>query len=736
MKTPIADKIQKYCKVRSMLEEVQLRNEFQTGFSEDPRTKAWTQAGQDFEKFTGMDNIRKLADIEDTTISPFGKQGAAKNISDKFGFTLFKNLRGTKTELLEVAIAKENSKTTEECLKHPYVWMSDIAAKIILNEDIYPLSGNDRNSTFWRDGGTGTIYTKSAKFPEDVFFTHVDAGKYENFIHTGNGSAPPPNIGAGAVLMEHVSKVFGEYVSNAVAKVSQFATHQDNKIMLGQLTQSTSIVALPSMLQDAMVLGVLDAANLKLLTKNLPEGKPETAGILLPTDTTLGMFETSILNANLNREGEVYSTDALEIDLTNTLNQISKHPGPYNVSFIRNLREAKDLAKKNVAKKVDSAHVTVCFIISNAVNKITRALGGTPPATDLVKLIFGKLNWDNDRIAELKQAFPMQLLEKSCPVILVKSTTGIKDSAIKIEYFIVNLAKDTIKKQQQFMVQEEGFPASLSTTVHNEMLSKVQSLGVMDKTSGKDAYIKEFQTIRPSMSSIMGADLGSNYWEQILDTCYNGDGTFRQGVFFVALSPVFWDKPNGGNVRTCFDKDLFYEGVELNYVNYPNGPTGKREVLPETYKISRASELYVDREQTTTPGKDIKIPIDMVAHSDVVKQRTSEVFNNSNFMTMEEIGTSFIKELYDGVATQQELATLATDKIWKVLKNIQNGFWTMDNSTILENGTLLAGMNPWQYMSTEAGENSVETKRLIKGNTKDDVIQKNRNIEIEDMVKA
>ena len=77
------------------------------------------------------------------------------------------------------------------------------------------------------------------------------------------------------------------------------------------------------------------------------------------------------------------------------------------------------------------------------------------------------------------------------------------------------------------------------------------------------------------------------------------------------------------------------------------------------------------------------------------------------------------------------------DKLWKVLKNIENGFWTIDNSALLENGALLAGMNPWKYVSgAGGGTTAVETKRLTKDNTDDNTIQNNRKILIEAIQKA
>lgn len=733
-KTPITDKIKKYLRV---IEKVTLANTLDTGFDTSQHTKNWTQAGQDFDKFFGLDNLKKKLGSEDAgqlDVSSYQQRGQAyKNISDSFAYQLFSQMRKTKADLLEVAVASGETATSES-LNQPYIWVSNIVAKIILNEDIYPL-GPDRNSTFWRDGRSGAIYIKQAKFPGNYFFTPVSGGVYENYMHKANGSAPAPNKGAAGTLVTHLSKNFKAPVMQAIDHVESFVSDKDNKFFLDVLRDSGTIVDLPPLIQDAMVLGALDAANLKIPRGRDQQGerKPETAGILLPTDRTLNTLEVAIDKANLKQENEVYLTEELKNDLIATLTQISNHTGPYADTFMHNLLDVSELKKKNVARKVDSAHTTICFIIANGVNKILKALGGTPPAEELVPLIFGKLGWNDSRIQEFKSVFRMELIDKGCPIVLVRAITGIPNSALRIEYFIVDLAKSSTK-EKQFLTQGEGFPASLSTTVHNVMLSKVQSLGYTDNASRKEAYIKEFETIAPNMSSIQGADLGANYWKQILETCYNGDGTFTEGAFFVAVSPLFWDKPTGGNIKTCYDVDIAHKGIELHYVEYDN--TGNRTELPEVYKIGSAAELWLDRQRHGS--SESRKVLDATKFSDVIKKRNESVISKLQFKSMEDIGKDFMQELYSNegsIADQQALATLATDKLWKVLKNIQHGFWTIDNSTLLENGTMLAGGDPWSYTSATS-RTSAETKRFIKDNTSDNSVFLMRNKELSELMKA
>lgn len=703
-KTPITDKIKKYLQV---VEALTLANPLDTGMASSNYTKNWTQASSDFDKALGLDDLKqalgqKDSDVLNVSTPRFGTD-KNKETSASMSYKIFEGVRQTKLSLLEVA---KNTNTTEES-KNPYIWKSNQFSAEVLNEEttaepsiLTPAATTvgTKDSTFWRSSRSGSIFVK--RFSFDGYYYALapvlaPGNTYKGYMHSGRGVTPSAVTGAGGILSNHVHTTFIPYLVGAVEQLKNFVTDDEEATeFLTKLAQINNFFDLPVFVQDSIMLGVLEAANTKIVTTTKEGGSipvaPQGVGLLLPTPQVLNTLQGLVGSLGLN---EAYLTEALKADITSNLQSFAgSAPLTYTDNFKKDLFQSIGVKKYNLTKSLTSCTTTLYSVIAQSVNVVSRLMGATADPKTSPEFFFRQLGYNKTRSTDIKTMLGNALIDANCPICVLRGIKPDATTPFRYESFFVDLKSNGAS----FSTPNTEKSVSLPTATHNYILGQVPTT-ITSLVDRKKAYIDAFGSIQTNAYAIQGADLGKRFFEQILQTCYNGDGTFLEGVFFVGLSPLFWDEGIlGTKILVNTDVDLSQVVQGYNADNTQNGAL-----------INSAAGLYFNTKKDYTGAGfsgegDSKRVTDMT----LVKERHSDVLAKYPFKTLSEAREDILKELYAMETGQQDLAEVATKRVWKILKNIQNGFWTMEVPE-LEDGKLLAAFNPFDT-------NSSKKKRFFK----------------------
>lgn len=690
------------------MEKLTLDAQGDTGYDTSNYVKNWKQAGEDFENLLGIPDFKKKYG-GDQTINVYKggiHDATLKSVDARFAYTIFQSLRKNKVDLLEVA--QSNSKMEE---KNPYVWKSHIVSRILLNEDLAmsPVQRGTRrqDNTFWRSNRSSAVFVKRTGTPFNGFlFSNAPAGAYDNYLHMNNGSLPGPIAGAGNVLSIYAQQTFKKYLVQAVQHVKQFTNDEENIDLLDQLASSGSLLSLPLLVCDSIMMGILEAANTKI---NQKQTQFSTVGSLAPQGANVLNPANEAVLANLRNDltpflaqGEIFLPDKLKADMASAMSELGSHEGAYDVSFRQDLEESLGIQKYNLVRALTKATTTLYSGIAQAVNVINSTYQVEPEAAVQKEVYFSHLNWYPDRVKEFKTYLGSSLVNDNCPIVVVKATRPAASIPLRIESFVVDF-----NKTSGTFISVKPKSAALDSEVHGYIQTRIPE-SITDPAAVKDAYVIDFGDIKDNAGSTYRGELGKELWLQILRTCYDASdrsAPFKTGVLFAGLSPLFWDESTiGCEIRVCDDVELA-NAVELTCSTNDGSASSIR------YKPNLAAGLHFDRFETPTgPGELRRVSPD----SDLVKDRSKNILKGYNFRLISDIRDEILEQLYSPDMTHSGMADIAKGRITTLLNNIQNGYWTL-NRPELDNGNLLACYNPW-IISKVGGKDAVR-RRFDKANT-------------------
>lgn len=689
-KTPITDKLVKYLKV---LEKVNFANTLDTGFDTSRANQAWTQSGQDFDKALGLDNLKAGLGTDEAgtlDIAPQYGSDKAKVKANIMSSRLFANLRvrGKKIDLLQ---ARQSS--TQEHIS-PYLWSGVEYEPLVEESNAVPIPVSNVNNLFWRiDPGSDIVFTKRVNAPSaflPYFYTVAKSERLDAFIHTKMGVPPAPGLESIRQIAQYTNNNYKDILSQAIEIVKQLAPGESNTILLNNLNGLNFVELLP-VVSDCITVGILDAANACIHPENETSVSGNRVGWqILSPDIALDALQ-DLINGEIAHDADMSPIlpEPLKAKIHSMLKEIETAPSVFDSDFIMDLKKATELRKFNIAKNSSSSKTTIVFVVSQIVNQVKKVFGATiDSAEEEAKFYFGKLGLGaggvKARADEQNKYLGHSLVNTTSPMVVLRGRTpetSNDDNVFVIDSHILDI---DIKSNNRAFELLNLKPIGLSSSVHYHIKHEAQS-----KYNGD--YITAFSKIPDSTATIQGATYGRIYWEQILRTCYRGGDDFESGVFFVGLSPLFWDKPNGKTIYTSVVAGDLVDRVELPYAIH-----GTDEYSTDKfYTINNAAAIFYDR--TIHPNGQSGEPKE--APIQVIRERHKKIINDPSyqFQSLEEIRDNILKVLYNlDTSSEKDLREQATGVLYKVFKNIEAGFWTMDGPE-LKDGTLLACYNPWEY---------------------------------------
>jgi hypothetical protein len=746
-KTPLTDLLQKYLTV---IEKVALSKTLDTGYDTSNYTKAWTQAGTDAEKFLGLDTFKKTYggtanEIEGSRLSL--RQPAMKKLSTQLANALFgakgnNSARQKNIDLLQVTqkqvIVPENSSHSYKWLT-PVEWAASVHGKLLTESS--PIQVSHALKDFWRvDQNSQAISVlQTPRFSNEFFFTPLPATKVEAFIHGANDSFPKPLTHSAGKLQEYAAINFQPLVSQASDLVRAFVQDEENLYILEEL-KNLGLPDLPTVVYDAMLIGIADAANTNIHPKNTNVTPVSLNRVgfqaLQPSQTVLAMLES--LLSIFKKENEVFMTPELLNSLTQAMSEVENFPPTYDPTFIEKLKKSLTVKKFDVENFTRGTATMLYFSLAQLVNQINKLYTTKPPQDSEAGLYFGELGWTPNREPELYNKLIKPSLDYSvAPMVILRGTAnpgGNEDIVFAVEPFVINFIGKN-KEPELLPLKQAG----IVTMVHNDIAHRAQTIDAAGKTVVlKKDYINKFFEVQEKTNSIINSLHGKSYWMQILETCYDGDNKFKSGVFFVGLAPLFWDKADG-------DKDIYISykpehsasnfSVDLPlYLITDDATPDILEELPITYTEHNAIGIYFRREVYATEiahmnlvkGQTLHLQdasnigklreINLNTEGDLVKKRANAIITDpkNNFKTLKEIRTILLKDLYgDSTSSQQLLAEKCKTVVKTIFNNVNSGFWSIGKDN-------LACYNPFEVGGTRS------RPRFDTNNTNDQVIREQR----------
>lgn len=735
-KTPITDKIQKKIRV---IEKITLPTTMDTGFDNSNFTKNWTQSGEDFEKFFGIDKFKEKYG-NDLVIDPseFGiGTPEALEFSNKIRKALFStpDVKNHRVSLLHVHGVKPKTVATEgQIVPGPYLWRC--TADQLLTEDSSPQQISPVLGDFYRmNPSSDEVSIRNAKFVNqklNVFFSSsVPVNKLGQFLYSDNNSFPKQLPPAAGTLQTYAATNYQVFLSQAVDAVKEFVKDEESLHDLEQL-KSTSFHTLPSFIHDAILVGIADAANTNIYKDNRSKSLQLNkigCSILQPTQNVLVGLENIV--GVVKKEDEIsHLTEELVAGLNNTLEKVRSAANPYNTcdpSFLTNLNEAIKLRKWDVEKATGKTTTMLYFALSLIVNQINNAFTGRSPRDDESAFYFGELGAPSPAAVEKRERDLFDKLISSsmdsgtAPMAILKGTANKDDNKFIIEPFVINYSgKEETPKLGS--VKQAG----LTTAIHNHIYHKAaKNTGPSgEKEATQEEYIEEFRKVQENSSSILNSRYGKNYWLQILKTCYDAKtDKFTDGIFFVGIAPIFWSTVNGKEIYVPYHKNHNEAPKEfkisLPYMlrNMDDDPNVVPLVeLPIRYEETTAAAIYYDRVikiynadkreleglQKASQGGDDKAPIGSVPFGGAgdkkpllitdprIKERTKNILESKeyNFVPLSEIRKDLLTELYTKKAEFQTLSAICKNVLGNMIATVGSGFWSVGKEE-------LALYNPW-----------------------------------------
>lgn len=688
-KTPLADKIHNFLIV---LEKLTLDKTLDTGFNTSKTTHNWTQAGQDFDKLFGLDDFNKKYGGKANEIDAVNYNSAeAKNLSSKLGTLLFGDeLRKHNLNMLWV---KQCSNIPENL--NPYIWRTK-EEYTLLTEANTPVQLSLHNKDFYRlDKTSGIVFTRNPKFIKETgypgfYFTPTNPLKLGSLLYNKPGQPPHPGIGAAAAIQHYLSDNYKPCVLEAVDHVKSFIQGEENNALVDYI-KTFDLNNLPIIIYNALVLGITDAANLNIYKNNENVAQSFTrlgVGSLTPTESIL-MSLSSLMRAT---SGAVLGEDVLLPDQLRTailqiLNQVGSAPSTYDVEFIKALKEALEHKKHNMSKYLSSTATVIYFMTSQIVNQIIKIFASAAPRQEEAELYFGHLGYGpvGFRSKQLGEKLALSSAANDLVIGLIRAqvnpaNTPGEENVFSVEPCIMTVKKDG--KRELASLKPIGIPS----LVHSYIINEVEKAGEVKS----EDYINYFKQINYS-SAIQGAIHGKEYWDAILKTCLKdfkvaenagGEIAFNEGVLFVLLPRLLFDKAYGGN--EIYVPTIKLSGiVKVSFVDNNNVDTGEED--PEA--IQSAVEIYIGKVKDPTGNSADK---GMAIDEEKVKARDKKIIDTYPLVPLSSIREKLLKYFYTlNTSYQANIDHVLDNDIEDLLSNISHGFWSMDK------GKTFTHFNPW-----------------------------------------
>ena len=707
-KTPITDKLQKYLK---LIEKIALPNQLDTGFDTSVRNKAWTQSGQDFDKFFGLDNLKAgLADPGDLEPRSRMSSTALHDVSSKVGFQLFGSAKSRTVDTLVVSELQQQNPETGITAENsnPYVWRSNSIYQVLTEG---PISVSATTSEFYRlDKNVNLVYVKrmGGIFTNAFYATSTEKITADKFLYSGRGIAPKAAIGPSASIQTYAANNYSACLNEAIEELRPYITNTDNLFLLDSL-KGIGFSELPSILHDSLLLGIVDAANTGTSDKNqsIPSRDLRIGHVLLnPSEAVLSTI-SGLVNSIMEPD-DVFITEPVKTAIKSVLNTVAIVTENYiydenDGNFIQSLIKAAALRKFNMRHVVSSGATSLYFILSQLVNQISKAFDAIVESSQSSFFYFGKLGYDKNRSSEQKETLGHSFVDTTCPLVVIKGiagpTPGDSNNVFQVGSYVIDI--ETKTDSRSFSLASEKV-CNLTSMIHNYILLHSQNAS---GESNKQRYIDQFMAVLHSASSIQNASLGQSHWHQILNTCYEGENKFKSGVFFVGVSPLFWDKSaGGGDILVCANEN---EGDIINKIKLPYLVIeGSNAVYSKThfYPITSAIQIYLDKtihlDEAGNPegeGDLREVALTSMTGKQEIQRRHAMIRDKFTFEPLSVIRERLLQELYqEDKSTQQDLAVKAKRVLYKVFKNVEAGFWTMEEPT-LNDGKEIACYDPWVY---------------------------------------
>ena len=759
-KTPITDKLQK---VLSVIEKISLSNTLDTGFDTSNFTKNWTQSGEDFDKFFGIDKFKKKYGDVTLDATEFGVASkSAKDTSNRVRSLLFSTpeVKNHRVSLLHVYGASVKKMAESNIKPSPYIWST--TAYEFLNEENSPFQIGTSLGDFWRMSvSNDEVSIRSSKFGENFYFSSATPiNKMGQFLHSDNGTFPKQlsALGGGEALQSYATANFEAFISEAVESVKALVKNEESLYDLDQL-KTVSFSQLPSFIHDAILVGICDAANTNVYKDNRSkslEANKVGCIILQPTQYVLAGLE-NIVQA-VKKEDEIYLTPELITAISSKLNGVKSASNPYMLNdknFLRNLAEAIKLRKWDAEKAARKTSTMLYFALSLMINQINAAFSTRVRSRYAAKFYFGELNEGvggiEKRDKDLLDTLINPSLDKGeAPMAILRARAGGQndDHVLIIEQFVIKYLKGIGSNAELGTLKQAG----LTSGIHNSIYAKAAKTGPTGhKETTKQDYIEQFKKVQDSSSSILNANFGKDYWLQILETCYVAEtNTFKDGVFFVGVAPLFWDTVEGKEIYVSYNTNPETFKITLPYLIADATDHTKFTESNIMYEETLAAAVYYDRIisdrnpeevaklKEASKGDDpknpegsvpvanagVKVLVEDYETSPKVKARIKEILENPehNFIPLSQIRLELLTQLYSKSSAEfEDLAKICKTVIGNIIATVGSGFWSVDKKD-------LALYNPWDIGDKIKRFNKNNTNPMIMIQEKNRVIKAYKDI--------
>jgi len=752
-KTPIVDKI---CGKLKLIEKIQssvpLPNKLDTGIDSDPRTQVWNYVDKKWDETLGLDKIRDVFGADDANVihvpSSYRSE-KGKNVDKALSNNLFGGTRTKRVDLLDV---KEAPSAQQESLS-PYYW-KPTQVDYLVEDTITPVS-NIKDTPFYRFSDGNIIFTRNIKHHPTCYYTIVPTSpKVDDFIHNGFGAPPKNGTGSIKQLQTYAAQQYKEILAAAIEQVKTFAKDEESTAMLDQL-KTLSAIDLPIIIFDSLMLGIIDAVNIGTHKTNIQfsddQPKNRVGWQVLEPVSVMPWLENALSKtaSAINENETAELTPALQTKIEQSLLRAKTINYPYDPIFREQLIEAMEMRKFNIEKISRNVKTTLLFVLAQITNQMNRVLGVKPSSLEASSFYWSHFGFTDKRVSEFERVVGHALVSTNCPVIVLRGRSGSKTSAGSDVVFLIesHIIDYDIKKASPTAVVLPLKPIGITSMVHNYVYSRAaKTYGSLTKKSYIDYFTHNITAIT---ASIQGAIGGPEYWSTILNAIVPEDpqdilaDKFNEGIFFVGLSPLFWDAEKlGKTIKVSVDKGDITKTYKLPYLRNDDGKYSKHW----GYSVSSAAELSFDRlidqrfddldpdsqeckDWLQTSEENLQIYPEGSGNDEApqeeILRRHTEILDRFSFVSLSELRNSILQHLYNEntAIAERELTSIVEDKIATLYKNVSEGFWSISDSGI---DGQLAAYNAWIFEL--AGNTKTATKfRFIKDNTNPLAIKSGRS---------
>lgn len=708
-KTPIADKIHRAMKLLEKIQsDVPLANTMDTGIDTDHRTQVWRDTKKKYDTALGLDNIRNTFGQPDANKIdvPMQYGPKEKDTNKAVSNALFSapDIQKKKVDLLQVKEQATTPETKTEMV-NPYIWRTPDTLQPLT--EVIGVSGKQGNKEdFYRIAGTDSIFTRRMG---EQFANCYYAGISQKltpavsvFLYSLNGTRPRGGVNAVRFVNQYALQQYKQPLMEAVDTVIAGIKNPDDIALLEQL-KGLHIDDLPTAIYNSLLVGILDAANVGIHKDNeeLTVDANKVGHQALEPQAALrnlqnALFITARPGDSLELPGGLLNS------ISTGLESVKTAASAYDPLFIAALKEARKKNKWNIKKTTQSAKTTMSFILAQIINQINNNkynidLSSTPEVSSEVYL--SKFGFTADRITEFAKVFKSSRVTKNCPIVVMRGKVG--GDSDNLVYSVDTTISD-IDNNFDFKLSNIK-PLGLTAMVHKYLMHEALS---RLKVLNKQTYLEVFHDLFDNTENIQSARNGPLYLERMLNTALNDDLSFNEGVFFVGLSPMFWDAPNGNQIKVA-TKD---PAIALRNIIWPYKITGSGEESKVWgYKIEKAEELFFEREIDEAAEKinpampDYRERLAEMQMSNIINDAVPSVIEERQkqllgvgqlqFKTLAELRNGILKMLYNLDTSENENINQVEELIKILYKNISSGFWTTDGD---EFGGNLACYNPWK----------------------------------------